>query len=146
MSSSISSNPLLAGRCAAAGVPAVWVLLRGWLRWGGGDWLKPSSMFDAARQRDQANSGSSNPFSTTFTLQLMALITIGIGLTNLFPIPAVDGGRILFILPELLFRKRIPPKYENLVHTLGFVFLLAIMFYVTAQDIINPIQIGRAHV
>lgn len=99
------------------------------------------SMFDAARQRDQENSGSSNPFSTTFTLQLMALITIGIGLTNLFPIPAVDGGRILFILPELLFRKRIPPKYENLVHTLGFVFLLALMFYVTAQDIINPIQI-----
>jgi len=99
------------------------------------------SMFDAARQRDQENAGSSNAFNTTLTLQLMAVITIGIGLTNLFPIPAVDGGRILFILPELLFRKRIPPKYENLVHTLGFVFLLALMFYVTAQDIINPIQI-----
>lgn len=99
------------------------------------------SMFDAAREQDQKNADPSNPFSTTLTLQLMGVITIGIGLTNLFPIPAVDGGRILFILPELLFRKRIPPKYENVVHTLGFVLLLILMFYVTAQDIINPIQI-----
>lgn len=99
------------------------------------------SMFDKARQQDQENSGATNPYSTTFTMQLMAVITIAIGLTNLFPIPAVDGGRIVFILPELLFRKRIPPKYENLVHTLGFALLLALMFYVTAQDIINPIQI-----
>lgn len=99
------------------------------------------SMFDEARERDVESTGSSSPYSATFTLQLMAIITIALGLTNLFPIPAVDGGRIVFILPELFFGKRIPPKYENLVHTLGFILLIVLMFYITAQDILNPIQI-----
>ncbi|MHB0923209.1 MAG: M50 family metallopeptidase [Bellilinea sp.] len=99
------------------------------------------SMFSEARERDEENAGSSDPYSATFTMQLMAVITIALGLTNLFPIPAVDGGRIVFILPELFFGKRIPAKYENLVHTLGFILLIILMFYITAQDILNPIQI-----
>lgn len=99
------------------------------------------SMFNQAREMDEQNSTSTNPMQRTFTLQLMAVITIAIGLTNLFPIPAVDGGRILFILPELIIRKRIPPQYENFVHMLGFVALIILMFYVTANDIINPIQL-----
>lgn len=99
------------------------------------------TMFSQAREMDEENATSSDPFNTTFTLRLMAVITIALGLTNLFPIPAVDGGRIIFILPELIFRKRIPPKYENFVHMVGFVALIILMFYITAQDIINPIQI-----
>jgi regulator of sigma E protease len=99
------------------------------------------SMFNHAREMDEQNATSTNPMQRTFTLQLMAVITIAIGLTNLFPIPAVDGGRILFILPELIIRKRIPPQYENFVHMLGFVALIILMFYVTANDIINPIQL-----
>jgi regulator of sigma E protease len=99
------------------------------------------SMFNQAREMDEQNATSTNPMQRTFTLQLMAVITIAIGLTNLFPIPAVDGGRILFILPELIIRKRIPPQYENFVHMLGFVALIILMFYVTANDIINPIQL-----
>ncbi len=99
------------------------------------------SMFNEARAMDEENSTSTNPFDTTFTLRLMAVITVALGLTNLFPIPAVDGGRIIFILPELLFGKRIPAKYENFVHMVGFVALILLMFYITAQDIINPIQI-----
>ena len=99
------------------------------------------TMFSQARDMDQQNAGSGDPFATTFTLRLMAVITVAIGLTNLFPIPAVDGGRIIFIIPELLFRKRIPPKYENLVHMIGFVALILLMFYITAQDIFNPIQL-----
>jgi regulator of sigma E protease len=59
----------------------------------------------------------------------------------LLPIPALDGGRILFTLPELIFRKRIPPQYENAVNTIGFLALLVLMFFVTAQDIINPINL-----
>lgn len=97
------------------------------------------SMFSQARDRDVENQTSSNPVDKTFTLRLLILISIALGMTNLLPIPALDGGRILFILPELLFRKRIPPKYENLVHMIGFIALLALMFYITAQDIINPV-------
>lgn len=99
------------------------------------------TMFNEARTMDQQNANSTNPLNTTFTLRLMAVITVALGLTNLFPIPAVDGGRIVFILPELLFRKRIPPKYENFVHMVGFVALILLMFYITAQDIINPIKL-----
>jgi regulator of sigma E protease len=99
------------------------------------------SMFSQARERDVENQASTDPFEKTFTLRLLILISIALGLTNLFPIPALDGGRILFILPELLFRKRIPPRYENLVHLIGFVTLIALMFYITAMDIINPVRL-----
>lgn len=99
------------------------------------------SMFSQARESDEQNAGAANPIDQMLTLRLMTVITIALGLTNLFPIPALDGGRILFILPELIVRKRIPPQYENLVHLVGFVALILLMFYITAQDIINPIQL-----
>jgi regulator of sigma E protease len=78
-----------------------------------------------------------------FTLSLMAMLSVALGLTNLLPIPALDGGRILFTLPEILTGKRIPQEYENLVHLIGFAALIILMIYVTTQDIINPIQIPR---
>jgi regulator of sigma E protease len=99
------------------------------------------SMFSQAREMDEENAASTDPFERTLTLRLMTVITIALGLTNLFPIPALDGGRILFILPEVITRRRIPPQYENLVHLIGFVALILLMFYITAQDILNPIQL-----
>lgn len=69
-------------------------------------------------------------------LPIMALITINLGLFNLFPLPALDGGRILFILIELIFRKPVPQKYEGLVHTIGIVVLLGFMLIITIKDII----------
>jgi len=99
------------------------------------------SIFSQAREQDIENQAAGNPYAATMTLRLMILISIALGLTNLFPIPALDGGRILFILPELLFRKRIPPEYENLVHMIGFVALIALMFFITVNDIINPVKL-----
>ncbi|NLF52411.1 MAG: site-2 protease family protein [Leptolinea sp.] len=72
-------------------------------------------------------------------LWLMGIISIALGFTNLLPLPALDGGRILFVLPELLFRKRVPAQYENMVHLIGFAALLALMVYITTQDITNRI-------
>lgn len=69
-------------------------------------------------------------------LPIMALITINLGLFNLFPLPALDGGRIMFILIELIFRKPVPQKYEGWVHTVGIVILLGFMLLVTVKDII----------
>ena len=68
-------------------------------------------------------------------LPIMALITINLGLFNLLPIPALDGGRLLFILIEMIFRKPVPQKYESVVHTVGFVILFAFMILVAAKDI-----------
>jgi regulator of sigma E protease len=74
-------------------------------------------------------------------LWITAVISVAFGLTNLMPLPALDGGRILFVLPEILFRKRVPAKYENMVHFVGFSALIVLLFFITFQDIFNPVHI-----
>lgn len=68
-------------------------------------------------------------------LMIMALITINIGVFNLLPIPALDGGRLFFMFIELVTRKRIPPKYENWIHAAGLILLLVFMAVISASDI-----------
>ena len=68
-------------------------------------------------------------------LPIMALITINLGIFNLLPIPALDGGRLLFILIEMIFRKPVPQKYEAIVHAVGFALLIGFMLLITAKDI-----------
>jgi regulator of sigma E protease len=100
------------------------------------------TIFSQARERDIENEqAGASPVETTLTLRLMALISVAVGFANLLPIPALDGGRILFVLPELVIGKRVPPKYEAWVHTVGFVLLILLFLYITAQDIINPITL-----
>lgn len=70
---------------------------------------------------------------------IMALITINLGIFNLLPIPALDGGRLLFILFEMIFRKPVPQKFEGIVHTVGFVLLFGFMILVTFKDILKLI-------
>ena len=76
------------------------------------------------------------------TLNLIAALSISLGLFNLFPFPALDGGRIMFILPELIFRRRVSPQLENLVHALGMAFLLLLMIYINVMDFVNPINVS----
>ena len=68
-------------------------------------------------------------------LPIMALITINLGLFNLLPIPALDGGRLVFILFEMIFKKPVPQKYEAIVHAIGFILLIALMLLITFKDI-----------
>jgi len=63
-------------------------------------------------------------------------ITISLGLINLMPFPALDGGRILFVLPEILFRRRIPPEFENVVNLVGFAILILLMLFINLQEFI----------
>lgn len=79
--------------------------------------------------------GSAAKASLTNLLPIMALITINLGIFNLLPLPALDGGRLLFILIEMIFRKPVPQKYEAAVHAIGFVILLCFMLLITAKDI-----------
>jgi len=73
-------------------------------------------------------------------LEFVALISLILGVLNLFPIPALDGGRIVFVMLEWIRRgKRISPKTEGLVHTIGFVLLITAMLLVTYQDILRII-------
>ena len=68
-------------------------------------------------------------------LPMMALITVNLGIFNLLPVPALDGGRLVFILFEMIFRKKVPEKYESVVHTVGFMILIAFMVLIAAKDI-----------
>lgn len=68
-------------------------------------------------------------------LPIMALITINLGLFNLLPLPALDGGRLVFILFEMIFKKPVPQKYEAIVHAVGFALLLLLMLVITFKDI-----------
>ena len=68
-------------------------------------------------------------------LPMMALITVNLGIFNLLPIPALDGGRLLFILIEMIIRKPVPQKYESVIHAVGFALLIALMVLIAAKDI-----------
>ena len=63
------------------------------------------------------------------------IISVNLGLFNLLPIPALDGGRLFFQLIELIFRKPVPLKYEGMIHTVGLLLLLLLMAVVTFKDI-----------
>lgn len=73
-------------------------------------------------------------------LFIMALITINIGVANLLPLPALDGGRLIFLILEGIRRKKINPKYEGYVHAAGFALLILLMLFVTYNDIVRIIQ------
>lgn len=72
-------------------------------------------------------------------LTFLSMITINVGVFNLLPFPALDGGRLFFIFVEMIRRKPIPAKKEGLVHTVGMVILLAFMAVVMISDIIKVI-------
>ena len=63
------------------------------------------------------------------------LLSANLGVMNLLPIPALDGGRLVFIIIEMIRRKKISPQREGMVHLAGLVLLLALMFLVMANDI-----------
>ena len=70
-------------------------------------------------------------------LNLMGMITVNLGVFNLLPFPALDGGRAVFALIEMVRRKRIDPEKEGWVHALGFAALMALMIAVTWSDIVK---------
>lgn len=70
-------------------------------------------------------------------LNIMALLSANIGVLNLLPIPALDGGRIVFLLIELIRGKPISPEKEGIVHIIGFVLLIGFGLFIAFKDIIN---------
>ena len=66
---------------------------------------------------------------------LMALLSINLGLINLLPIPALDGGYIVLQIYEFVFKKPLPSQIQIFLLKFGFVFLLMLMFIITAFDL-----------
>ena len=72
-------------------------------------------------------------------LYLLALLSINVGVINLLPFPAFDGGRILFLIIEKIKGSPINARVENIIHSIGFILLILLMIYVTINDILNLI-------
>ncbi len=68
---------------------------------------------------------------------LVGFLSLNVGFINLLPIPAFDGGRILFLLIEKIKGSRVNPKVENTIHAIGFVFLMILMVLITYNDIMR---------
>jgi regulator of sigma E protease len=65
------------------------------------------------------------------------MISANLGVMNLLPIPALDGGRILFVIVEVIRGKKLDPNKEGVVHFIGFVILMGLMVLVMYNDIAN---------
>ncbi len=72
-------------------------------------------------------------------LYLSSIINVGLGLTNLLPLPALDGGRIFFVFLEILQGKPVSAKLEKIVHASGLVVLLGLMVVLSVNDVLDPL-------
>lgn len=70
-------------------------------------------------------------------VSLLCLICINVGFINILPLPAFDGGHVLFIVIEKIRGKRVNPKVENTIHNVGLIILMALMVLITYNDIIK---------
>ena len=109
-----------------------------------------TSLVDLVRGRESINNlsgpvgivtaiGQAASYGWQDLLELLALITINVGILNLLPFPALDGGKIFFLVINAvsmqLFKKQIPAKYENYIHFAGLILLLALMAVITFSDV-----------
>lgn len=91
------------------------------------------------KSRQAPSSEEAQP--TFYTLLVIIGLSISVGTINILPIPAFDGGRILFILPEMIFRRAIPSKYQAAINGTALILLIALMAFFYIKDFINPITI-----
>lgn len=98
----------------------------------------PVNIARISSQAAQASAETGNWFPF---LSWVALVNVALGFTNLLPIPALDGGRILFVMIEALRGRRISPEREATVHMVAMIFLLCLMVLIFVNDILNPITL-----
>ena len=114
-------------------------ILQGEMEASEGRLLGFKGMFDVY-QAVQETEAEQNIPSGVNVLGFFATLTISFGILNLLPIPALDGGRIMFTLPEIILGRRVPPKYENAIHLVSLALLLMLLLFVNLQDFLNPIS------
>ncbi len=70
-------------------------------------------------------------------LYLIVIISMNLGIMNLLPLPALDGGRLVFLLIEMIFRKPVKREVEGVIHAVGLVLLFALILFVSGRDILR---------
>jgi len=102
-------------------------------------YLRPVSVIGISQLGGQAMEASIDQNALWPIVQLTAFISLALAITNLLPIPALDGGRILFVLLEAIRGKRFKPEHEALVHFIGFAVLIVAMFLFMYLDVVDPL-------
>lgn len=98
-------------------------------------------LFSNAAEIDQTNAAVTNNVLPITRLSLVSMLSIAIGITNLLPIPALDGGQIFFLAIEAITRKRIPARVANAINSAFFFLLIVLFALINIRDFINPIVI-----
>jgi regulator of sigma E protease len=70
-----------------------------------------------------------------YLMQFTALLSLNLAVLNILPIPALDGGRLLFVIIGKIIRRPVTPKIEQITHAIGFVLLMILVVLVTARDV-----------
>lgn len=101
-------------------------------------------LYDIIKGKEEADPGGPKRIFDEFSkawqlgvvtgIKLLMLLSVYLGLFNLFPLPALDGGRLVFLTYELVTRRRANPKIEAMVHMVGIMFLGVVMILVTMRD------------
>lgn len=81
--------------------------------------------------------GDASKLGFVYLLTFTALISVNLGLVNLIPFPALDGGRILFLVIEAIIRRPINPKVANGLNSIGFLLLITLMLFITFRDVVR---------
>jgi regulator of sigma E protease len=106
-------------------------------------YIRPVSIIGISQMGGQAIDASMQVNAIWPVLQLAAIISLALAITNLLPLPALDGGRILFVLIEAIRGRRIDPQRETMVHLIGFAILLTTMLVFVYFDIVDPWYLGQ---
>jgi regulator of sigma E protease len=81
--------------------------------------------------------GESARMGFNYLLNVTAMISLSLAALNVLPIPALDGGRALFVIIEKITKRKVSVRTEQIIHTIGFVALLAMILFITFKDIKN---------
>ena len=85
--------------------------------------------------------GEASEAGPSYLIQFAAFLSLNLAIINLFPLPALDGGRIVFVILEVIRRgKRVSPRTEAMVHFIGFVMLMGLLLVITFYDVVRVIS------
>ena len=120
-------------------VRMVWASLIGLVtgQFGFNEVAGPIGMTSAISQAASEGLKSSFGAALINLVYVMTIITVNLGVVNLLPLPALDGGRFVFLLVEAIRRKPVKPEHEGIVHAIGMILLLGLMVVISINDIIK---------
>ena len=89
---------------------------------------------------DAAEENYGTPYAILTMLEIVVLLSVNLGIMNLLPLPALDGGRLVFMFVEVIRGKPVPPEKEGMVHFAGLVVLMVLMVFIMYNDIMRLVR------